>query len=349
MPVEGRGGDRDAVAGADAPRVDPPWRGAPRGSSTGRRTPSRPRVRRRRSSRTSTRVAGSPRSGRRSSRSAISSLESPWTTSFRRSASPASSAPRDTSWAVRTIGAFGSSARAASALPAGPRNHRLRIPSSTIRFAITAACRRRYESIPARSSSVPAAVIAAAKGMRMSRSRSSCCASCRAEIADRAASTARSVSPRDSATEASAASAFAPHGAWPGNRGRSSLALDADRSASDRSSSSSRAAPREAAASASDASASHRAAGSPWSAAIWTARSRCARIPSASPRAASRSPRQSSSWRPRDGVGLSSATVAARSSHVAASSTSPSSTFDIAVPPAERNSSCRSPIARARS
>jgi hypothetical protein len=91
------------------------------------------------------------------------------------------------------------------------------------------------------------------------------------------------------------------------------------------SSSSPVAAPSFADSNANRASASHRAAGFPRSVAIFTARSRCVRIPAASPSAARTIPRHVSSILALTGVGEAAAAAAALSSQAFAWSISPNS------------------------
>ena len=173
-------------------------------------------------------------------------------------------------------------ASAASSRPTGPRNHRTRTSSSSVRCAIIASDElevRTRDLLPlggVRRHRGPART-----GSKTSRYRSSCIAASSASPAARAKPAASSGRPRASATRASAASAWRP--------------TAGDRAASRRSSDASRgrplgdveqlvvavaAAPSRAASQGQRASASQRAAGWPVPVASSTARSRWRRIPS---------------------------------------------------------------------
>ena len=156
----------------------------------------------------------------------------------------------------------------------------------------------------------PPAKIALASGMTISRSPSSCPASCNAWIVARATGTADAMSPRAIATVTSAALACGPHTACPGSTDDELVG---------------RPAPIARRAGAARRRRSRHRAGRPrWPAAraprsvpmpgpVLVARviapSRCRRMPSASPAAARTVPRHSSSFRARVGVGASDATV----------------------------------------
>ena len=176
---------------------------------------------------------------------------------------------------IRSIGP----ASSASSLPSGPRSHRTRASSSNVRCTMPDR-----ESWSRPRTVLPRRLIAAGED-RAGRGQEHVQVHVLVQrLLQRpqrgsAASAARSTFPCASATRASAPSACAPHGGWPGSSPSTSFASNAALSATPKSSSSPRAAPSRAASIASRARASQRAAGRPSSVAIATARSRWSRMP----------------------------------------------------------------------